>query len=194
MYKIVIDSCGELPENLKNDEHFTNVALELDVDGYRIRDDETFNQLDFLRRVKESIKGPKSACPSPEEYMEAFEGEAENIYVVTLSGKLSGSYNSAVLASNLYNEEHEDSRKNDRTDCSDTTYKSRYQSTEEGILNQWKCNGSEDFTTAGSKVICRFFYGFINLSQCRNTTSGSYRKTSDNKYDNQNRSRTVNAF
>ena len=48
MYKIVIDSCGELPENLKNDEHFTNVALELDVDGYRIRDDETFNQLDFL--------------------------------------------------------------------------------------------------------------------------------------------------
>ena len=112
MYKIVIDSCGELPENLKNDAHFTNVALELDVDGYRIRDDETFNQLDFLRRVKESIKGPKSACPSPEEYMEAFEGEAENIYVVTLSGKLSGSYNSAVLASNLYNEEHEDSRKN----------------------------------------------------------------------------------
>lgn len=112
MYKIVIDSCGELPENLKNDEHFTNVALELDVDGYRIRDDETFNQLDFLRRVKESIKGPKSACPSPEEYMEAFEGEAENIYVVTLSGKLSGSYNSAVLAANLYNEEHEDSRKN----------------------------------------------------------------------------------
>ena len=98
MYKIVIDSCGELPENLKNDEHFTNVALELDVDGYRIRDDETFNQLDFLRRVKESIKGPKSACPSPEEYMEAFEGEAENIYVVTLSGKLSGSYNSAVHA------------------------------------------------------------------------------------------------
>lgn len=82
------------------------------MDGYRIRDDETFNQLDFLRRVKESIKGPKSACPSPEEYMEAFEGEAENIYVVTLSGKLSGSYNSAVLASNLYNEEHEDSRKN----------------------------------------------------------------------------------
>ena len=88
------------------------MALELDVDGYRIRDDETFNQLDFLRRVKESIAGPKSACPSPEAFMEAFEGEAENIYVVTLSGKLSGSYNSAVLAANLYNEEHEDAKKN----------------------------------------------------------------------------------
>ena len=106
MYKIVIDSCGELPENLKKDGHFATVSLELDVDGFRIRDDETFDQHDFLRRVKESIKGPKSSCPSPEEYMRAFDGDAENVYVVTLSGKLSGSYNSAVLAANLYNEEH----------------------------------------------------------------------------------------
>ncbi len=112
MYKIVIDSCGELPENLKKDGHFATVSLELDVDGFRIRDDETFDQLDFLRRVKESIKGPKSSCPSPEEYMRAFEGDAENVYVITLSGKLSGSYNSAVLAANLYNEEHEDEPKN----------------------------------------------------------------------------------
>lgn len=112
MYKIVIDSCGELPENLKKDGHFSTVSLELDVDGFRIRDDETFDQHDFLRRVKESIKGPKSSCPSPEEYMRAFEGDAENVYVITLSGKLSGSYNSAVLATNLYNEEHEDEPKN----------------------------------------------------------------------------------
>ena len=34
--------------------------------------------------------------------MEAFEGEAENIYVVTLSGKLSGSYNSAVLLPQIF--------------------------------------------------------------------------------------------
>ena len=108
MYKIIIDSCGELTDSLKKDGHFCNVALELDVDGYRIRDDESFDQHDFLRRVKESVKGPKSSCPSPEEYMQAFEGEADHIYVVTLSGKLSGSYNSAVLAVNLYNEEHED--------------------------------------------------------------------------------------
>lgn len=110
MYKIVIDSCGELPEDLKKDEHFCNVPLELEVDGYMIRDDESFNQRDFLRRVKESLKGPKSACPSPESYMEKFEGEADHIYVVTLSGKLSGSYNSAKLAADLYREEHGDSK------------------------------------------------------------------------------------
>ena len=31
-YKIVIDSCGELPEDLKADGHFCTVPLLLDVD------------------------------------------------------------------------------------------------------------------------------------------------------------------
>ena len=109
-YKIVIDSCGELPEDLKADGHFCTVPLLLDVDGYQITDDETFNQRDFLQRVKACIHSPKSSCPSPERYMSAYEGEAEHVYVVTLSGKLSGSYNSAVLAAQLYHEEHEDSK------------------------------------------------------------------------------------
>lgn len=112
MYKIIIDSCGELPENLKKDEHFCNVPLELDVDGYFITDDDTFDQIDFLKRVKNSVKGPKSSCPSPERYMSAFDGDADNIYVITLSGKLSGSYNSAVLAKGLYEEEHGKDSKN----------------------------------------------------------------------------------
>lgn len=107
-YKIIIDSCGELPENLQADGHYESVALELEVDEYHITDDKTFNQLEFLRKVKESRNCPKSSCPSPERYMEAFEGEAEDIYVVTLSSKLSGSYNSAMLAKQLYEEEHTD--------------------------------------------------------------------------------------
>ena len=62
MYKIIIDSCGELTDSLKKDGHFCNVALELDVDGYRIRDDESFDQHDFLRRVKESVSDG-NLCP-----------------------------------------------------------------------------------------------------------------------------------
>lgn len=110
MYKIVIDSCGELPEELKKDGHYCNVALELEVDGYRITDDETFDQRDFLQRVKKSRYSPKSSCPSPESYIRACEGEAGHVYVVTLSQKLSGSYNSAVLAAQLYQEEHGDKK------------------------------------------------------------------------------------
>ncbi|MCI9378149.1 MAG: DegV family protein [Eubacterium sp.] len=106
MYKIIIDSCGELTEDLKLDGHYQNVALEMEVNGHRIVDDETFNQLDFLAKVRESPTGPKSSCPSPEAYMKAFEGEAANVYVVTLSKELSGSYNSAELAKKLFEDDH----------------------------------------------------------------------------------------
>ena len=105
MYKIIIDSCGELTNELKSDGHFKNVALEIEVNGQRIVDDETFDQPSFLKKVKESPVGPKSSCPSPESYLQLYKDEPEHVYVVTLSKELSGSYNSAVLAKKLYEEE-----------------------------------------------------------------------------------------
>ncbi|MCR4690607.1 MAG: DegV family protein [Lachnospiraceae bacterium] len=106
-YKIIMDSCGELPEEKKQDRHFELIPLELMVDGYRIWDDENFDQADFLARVAKSPNAPKSACPSPERYMQAMEtAEDTDIYVVTLSGALSGSYNSAQLARTMFLEEH----------------------------------------------------------------------------------------
>ena len=104
-YKIIIDSCGELLEEWKNNEHFESVALTLNVGGENIIDDETFDQADFLKKVAACPECPKSACPSPERYMRAFDCDADHIYAVTLSAELSGSYNSAVLGSNLLKEE-----------------------------------------------------------------------------------------
>ena len=104
-YKIIIESCGELLEEWKNNEHFESVALTLNVGGENIIDDETFDQADFLKKVAACPECPKSACPSPERYMRAFDCDADHIYAVTLSAELSGSYNSAVLGSNLLNEE-----------------------------------------------------------------------------------------
>lgn len=105
-YKIVVDSCGELPEKLKKDGHFESVPLEIFVDDYHIVDDETFRQAEFLKKVAESPNCPKSTCPSPERYMTAYNCEARNVYAVTLSAKLSGSYNSAELGKALYVEEN----------------------------------------------------------------------------------------
>ena len=104
-YKIVVDSCGELPGNLKEDRHFESVPLEIFVDDYHIVDDDTFDQAEFLQRVAKSPNCPKSTCPSPERYMEAFDCEAKHVYAVTLSSQLSGSYNSAQLGRKLYLEE-----------------------------------------------------------------------------------------
>ena len=107
-YKVVIDSCGELLDELTQDLLFESVALTLSVDCVNIIDDETFDQADFLKRVAECPECPKSACPSPERYMRAFDCEAEHVYAVTLSAELSGSYNSAVLGKNLLQEDHPD--------------------------------------------------------------------------------------
>ncbi len=104
-YKIVGDSCTELPEELRRDEHFCRVALTLQIGEEMIPDDESFDQKSFLKKMKESSEAARSACPSPEAFMEAFEG-AEEIYVITLSSVLSGSYNSAELAKALYLEKH----------------------------------------------------------------------------------------
>lgn len=73
-------------------------------DSYERLDDDGFDQKEFLRAVAECPVSPRSACPSPEKYMEAYRTDADHVYVVTLSSKLSGSYNSAVLGKNLYHE------------------------------------------------------------------------------------------
>lgn len=105
-YKIVVDSCCELPEYLKKDPHFEIVPLGLEVGENRIWDDETFDQHDFLKKVAQCPECPRSSCPSPERYMNAYETEAEHVYVITLSANLSGSYNSAMLGKALYEEVH----------------------------------------------------------------------------------------
>lgn len=94
-----------MPEKLKGDGHFESVPLEIFVDDYQMIDDASFDQAEFLRRVRESPNCPKSTCPSPERYMEAYDCDAEHVYAVTLSAQLSGSCNSAQLGRKLYLEE-----------------------------------------------------------------------------------------
>lgn len=105
-YKIIVDSCGELTKEMQASKHFISVPLSIEVDGTHVIDDESFDQAAFLQLTAQSKNCPKSSCPSPEKYMESFRGEEENIYAVTLSAELSGSYNSAVLGKNLYKEEY----------------------------------------------------------------------------------------
>lgn len=117
-YKIVIDSCGELLEEWKQDEKIESVPLTLMVGTENIIDDETFDQKDFLEKVAACPDSPKSACPSPERYLKAYKCDAEHVYAVTLSAELSGSYNSAQLGKNLYLEEFGDKKIHVFNSCS----------------------------------------------------------------------------
>ena len=107
-YKIVVDSCCELPDYCHKDDRYEIVPLTLEVEEEQIIDDESFDQASFLQKVAASPKCPKSSCPSPERYRESYVTEAENVFVFTLSSKLSGSYNSAELGKKLYHEKYGD--------------------------------------------------------------------------------------
>ena len=105
-YKIIGDSCLDLTKEMRKDPCYSMIPLTLMVGERHFVDDETFDQKEFIKVVKEDPECPKSACPSPEMFKEAYCCEEENVFVITLSAALSGSYNSAVLAKSLYEEEY----------------------------------------------------------------------------------------
>lgn len=117
-YKIIVDSCCDYTEEMKGKDCFQAVPLQLMVGGVTVIDDETFNQADFLERVRNSEECPKSACPSPDLYKQAYECGAEHIYVVTLSQNLSGSYNSARLGMEMFLEEYAEAKIHVFNSCS----------------------------------------------------------------------------
>ena len=58
-YKIVMDSCGELPAEKKESTKFELIPLTLMVDEIQIVDDKTFDQKDFIKKVAASPNCPK---------------------------------------------------------------------------------------------------------------------------------------
>ncbi len=110
-YKIVVDSCCDLTPEKKADGHFQIVPLTLEVNGRHWVDDESFDQLEYLAAVAASSECAHTACPSPGAYENAFEGEEDMVFVVTLSQHLSGSYSSAVVARDMFYDDNPGSEK-----------------------------------------------------------------------------------
>lgn len=104
--KIVADSCCDLSDGLKEKMQIDLVPLTIEVGGHTLVDDETLDTSELIQLMKDSEKAPVTACPSPAQYMEKFE-KGDPIFVVTLSSVLSGSYNSAMLAKRMFQEQVE---------------------------------------------------------------------------------------
>ena len=103
-YQIVSDSASDLLELA--DINFSTVPLHIVVDGTDFADDARLsvpNLLDKLRNGKSST----TACPSPDDWITAFH-DADRVFCVTITSGLSGSYNSAVIAKDIYEEKHPD--------------------------------------------------------------------------------------
>ncbi|NCB63138.1 MAG: DegV family protein [Clostridia bacterium] len=117
-FKVVVDSCCDLTPSLLREGSFTSVPLTIRVGSTVVVDDAGFDQANLLWLMKESDTAPQTSCPSPAQYMDAFDCGADDIYVVTLSALLSGSHNSAQQARQLWLEEHPDARIHIFNSCS----------------------------------------------------------------------------
>ncbi len=105
--KIVSDSSSDLLvlENVD----FSCAPLKINTDQKEFVDDESLNvkeMVDFL----DDYKGKsKTSCPNTEDWLKAF-GDADDIFCVTITSGLSGSYNTACAAKTIYEDENEGKR------------------------------------------------------------------------------------
>lgn len=104
-FRIVVDSCCDLNEQALRAMNMVKAPLTIRSNGSSFVDDHTFDQADLLWSMKQSEDAPKTACPSPQSYLDAYRCQADDVYVVTLSALLSGSYNCAEQARILMEED-----------------------------------------------------------------------------------------
>lgn len=91
------------------DTEFISVPLTIQIADKIFIDNAQLDIDQMMNNMYATPEASKSACPSPDDYLRAFEG-AKHIFVVTITGALSGSHNSAQLAKNIYLEEHPDTK------------------------------------------------------------------------------------
>jgi DegV family protein with EDD domain len=105
--KIVADSSCDTNQQLDQFMEVSKVPFKIDIDNRTFVDDKDIDMKDFVDTMKASPNPIKSSCPSPGDFKEEY-GDADNVFVVTISKELSGAYNSAMLAKDMILEEMKD--------------------------------------------------------------------------------------
>lgn len=101
-YQIIVDSCSELASDYLKNENigFAVVPLTINVGDKEYVDNDKLDCKIMLEDLKKAKKS-SSACPAPQSFLELFDN-AEHTFIVTITSKLSGCYNSAIVAKNSY--------------------------------------------------------------------------------------------
>ncbi|MBR5302248.1 MAG: DegV family protein [Clostridia bacterium] len=103
--RIVVDSTADMPEELKN--QFTIVPLNVTFDSEQYIDGVTIDRTTFYKKLEGCSKLPTTSQPSPAAYMHVFEEAkkaGDTLVVLAVSSKISGTYQSAMIAAQDYPE------------------------------------------------------------------------------------------
>mgnify|MGYP002537207128 CR=1 FL=1 len=103
MKRIVVDSSASLYKLDGID--FASVPLKIVTDEREYLDDGTLDAVEMATTLR-TYKGKTStSCPNVSDWLAAYEG-ADEVYAITITGTLSGSYNAAQLAAEEYQQEN----------------------------------------------------------------------------------------
>ena len=105
--KIVADSSCDL-FGLKHTE-FAVASMKVITDEREFVDDDTLDVNEMVDYLYDYKGKSKSSCPNPTDWLDAF-GDADEVFCVTITSGLSGSYNSACSAKQIYEAENEGKR------------------------------------------------------------------------------------
>lgn len=117
-FHVIADSCCDLTPKMRATGLFCSVPLTIYVEDSAFRDDERLDVCDLLDAMAACKTASHTACPSPADYISAFEQCEGDLYVVTLSAMLSGSHNSAWQAARIFEQEHPERRIHVFNSCS----------------------------------------------------------------------------
>ena len=108
-WKIVVDTACDFREIPNKAENVTyeRVPFSLQIEDKVFVDTLDLDIDKMMEEMYASSEPARSACPSPEAYLAAYRG-AKNVIVLTLTGGMSGSYNSAIIGEKMLKEENED--------------------------------------------------------------------------------------
>jgi len=107
MINLVVDSgCDISKEKINHEQcNLSYVPLNLELEDKVYLDDEDLVIEDYLAHMEKSTVGVKTSAPSPNLFFERFK-MGDNVFVVTLSSKLSATYQSAMTAKRMYLDEY----------------------------------------------------------------------------------------
>ena len=102
--KIITDSSCDLNKDIIEKYNINIVPLNVSF-GEDTYIDGELDKIEFYERMRNSKELPKTSCPSPDKFMQSYEGD-EDVIIFTIASALSGTYSAALLAKNMMLEEN----------------------------------------------------------------------------------------
>ncbi|MGI5949536.1 DegV family protein [Peptoniphilus sp.] len=109
MYKIITDTSCDLSKDEMQKLNISYVPFNIHVEEDEFIDDDNLDLNGLLEKMEKSHEPIMTSCPSPYDYLTIIEENLDKeIFILTISSALSGSFNSATVAANQAKEKHKD--------------------------------------------------------------------------------------